>query len=1054
MNTELCELRDAVSQLGQTVTVYDGEKQKILADATARQLLVEEEKRNSEGMISAAIDRLSMEYMTVKTHRTALLTKILNYVRDKLNSITDKHWIRMREKYYAKARQLADKGYEEKPYTELADELEKFLLAFDRDFSRLENAFIGPEMSGAIGYVFHSYRKKTYASLAELREKILRCCHAIDSLPDINEKQAYAEAVRDERMRAVNARARASMEQIPVETENALCRIDRLMVQALEKCLSDKLFEEKSIQLGKLEIDSRITRIIRNLPDKFSGYVDGAGLKMPLSISQLHENVLLTCSDSSAVPITFTSVAMDILKSEPGAHIFVSDIKGIGSNYGFLTRPQEKGRVTVWRREEELINGLNEVSCLIASTYSDVLGDTYWSLDDYNRDDPKRRMPHSYILIDDINANVTQRVSDMLCRIIENGERAGVHLLTAVKNGVPLERHVQPVLRQMEGKALSFPVIKNKVIVAEGVRVCLPDALTQQQIDAACNSIDSHLTAKAVIPLGPNLPDARNWQGKSSADGISVGIGRDSQGKEKNLILSEDKPYAMIIGDVDTGKSSLLHTIMIQLLANYAPSEVKMAIGDFKDGAEFNIYAASKLPGVEAVVDNEDPDVMASFLQYYIREMHYRQKCFEQLETYTSHLIRKYETYRQYQHEATVSFPDLPRIVIIIDEFQSLFENVHGTAELLNELVRKGRTYGIHIIMASQRASSDNTRNTFTGELKNYFTSRFVFKTPQAAARTMLSERCADTGRENSGIARASLLSKGHAIYNTYMGQSERDNCEVQCYYAGDNLICDLCDVIKRMNGEGDSILLRNSDVSLSMASGNQNEIELGMSPCLRKDFGMMGADDITDDIVVSLSVPPAGRNIICTGADNRVALSVVKSAIRCARAAGNHEVHIFGKAGNSLTGMLKRAVSEARFHNDIESIREELGRQAEGTARYINVFVEISDFNELSQSAGGLRLSRESELLRQVLNGDTERGNINIVHSRSFRNIRSGFQHVLASTPVYVLAVGDSENIRAAVGERYRLGNSEFDVTNNDAIKAYYYNRNTEKTGKVILFR
>lgn len=61
----------------------------------------------------------------------------------------------------------------------------------------------------------------------------------------------------------------------------------------------------------------------------------------------------------------------------------------------------------------------------------------------------------------------------------------------------------------------------------------------------------------------------------------------------------------------------------------------------------------------------------------------------------------------------------------------------------------------------------------FSSSLKDYFTSRFVFKTPQNAARSMLAERCADTGRENSGIQRSALLKKGQTVYNSYMGQSE-----------------------------------------------------------------------------------------------------------------------------------------------------------------------------------------------------------------------------------------------------------------------------------------
>ena len=86
----------------------------------------------------------------------------------------------------------------------------------------------------------------------------------------------------------------------------------------------------------------------------------------------------------------------------------------------------------------------------------------------------------------------------------------------------------------------------------------------------------------------------------------------------------------------------------------------------------------------------------------------------------TGRLIRKYETYRAVQRETGAVSEILPRILLMIDEYQSLFEGNTETAALLSELVRKGRTYGVHLIMASQRGVSESARNTFTAELKDH----------------------------------------------------------------------------------------------------------------------------------------------------------------------------------------------------------------------------------------------------------------------------------------------------------------------------------------------
>lgn len=122
-----------------------------------------------------------------------------------------------------------------------------------------------------------------------------------------------------------------------------------------------------------------------------------------------------------------------------------------------------------------------------------------------------------------------------------------------------------------------------------------------------------------------------------------------------------------------------------------------------KIGCEFNTYVRSGVLSVDAVVNSQDPDTMSSFLGFYVAEMHRRQVLFNTTAEQCGRIIRKYETYREACSDH--GLPHVPRICLIIDEFQSLFDSpVAGTSALLSELVRKGRTFGIHIIMASQRA--------------------------------------------------------------------------------------------------------------------------------------------------------------------------------------------------------------------------------------------------------------------------------------------------------------------------------------------------------------
>ena len=235
----------------------------------------------------------------------------------------------------------------------------------------------------------------------------------------------------------------------------------------------------------------------------------------------------------------------------------------------------------------------------------------------------------------------------------------------------------------------------------------------------------------------------------------------------------------------------------------------------------------------------------------------------------TGRLIRKYETYRAVQRETGAVSEILPRILLMIDEYQSLFEGNTETAALLSELVRKGRTYGVHLIMASQRGVSESARNTFTAELKDHFSTRLVFRCPPAAARRLFSDRAVDTGRENTGIAAAVLLKTGHALLNDEAGQTERATVSVQCFYAGDNLIGRMCSLLPRVNGTGETAWLRYNAASRAAPNAlPHGEVALGDSVCLHKDRAASDADSLKDDGLVSFT--PNGTHILCTGSDLR----------------------------------------------------------------------------------------------------------------------------------------------------------------------------------------
>ena len=870
---------------------------------------------------------------------------------------------------------------------------------------------------------------------------------------DPQEQKRECEAVYLQRM-DMEARIRdKKLAQVRMEVKEELDRVLSLFSEGFMKLYEDTdLFYEhrEAINLGTGAFIHKNAGILRKsaLADVASVAVSRSQITFPVKTDEISENVIFTYSGQEDIAGIFCSMAVEVLFSSEKAEICFADIKGLGSTYRQLQPLTRFPAVTIWNSESQVENGLTELEMWIADTYRSGSAVPV-------------KGHKKYIFIHDLLENVPERYYEQLVRIVSNGNNAGVYVIASCASENDRADRKQTGFLVDMGKNM-FPVRigDHQVDIGRNTWLTMKTTVDQRKLTALAGRMKASIQRNAIIPIGTSLPKVGNWQKKSSENGITIPFGIDENGTQASFTLSSERPYGLLIGDVRVGKSSLLHTILFQILSGYAPDEVRIAIGDFKDGADFNVYAKGRLRSIDAVVNDEDPDAMLSFLKYYVQEMQSRQNCFEQLEEITGVMIQKYEKYREINRNSGYVMPAMPRILLLIDEFQSLFDGA-SCGGYMTELVRKGATYGIHVILSGQRAVSDNPRNGFSSGLKNYFTSRFVFKTPQDAARTMLADRCADTGRENSGIQKAALLQKGHTIYNSYMGQNEADNAVVQCYYASPEAISLLIRIISAMNGEGDSILLKRNARSLPYPKGQDGVLRIGTSVMLHRDNKTYDMDTILDDTEVSLNENLL-KNMILSGADDRVLKSVLSSFIHWMNGKDQKKIHIFGSDGSICD--LYGKIPGITFHKTVTEQLEELDRQMShqtdcesvcepGKIFHVNVFVEPDQYPEFTQSAGSIRSNPGVEVFKKVLERTVHGDGVTILYCKSYKNLRSSMAYAPDYTPIRITAVGDMENLRYVMSDHANLEKGAFDVPGRNAIKAYYYNKDTEKYGKVILY-
>ena len=167
-------------------------------------------------------------------------------------------------------------------------------------------------------------------------------------------------------------------------------------------------------------------------------------------------------------------------------------------------------------------------------------------------------------------------------------------------------------------------------------------------------------------------------------------------------MIGDASPHALIGGPSGSGKTNFLYALLGSLAARYDPNELALYLLDFKEGVSFAGLApgrkdASWLPHARlvGVNVNTDREFGLALLRFLADELRRRSAAAKEHEVTNLADLREADPGGHW-----------PRIVAVIDEFQYLFagrDQVTATAtQLLEDIARRGRSQGIHMVLASQ----------------------------------------------------------------------------------------------------------------------------------------------------------------------------------------------------------------------------------------------------------------------------------------------------------------------------------------------------------------
>lgn len=202
-----------------------------------------------------------------------------------------------------------------------------------------------------------------------------------------------------------------------------------------------------------------------------------------------------------------------------------------------------------------------------------------------------------------------------------------------------------------------------------------------------------------------------NEKFKKSKSKLSVALGKDISGNPMFSDLAK-MPHLLVAGTTGSGKSVCLNSMIVSILYNATPDEVKILLIDPKQ-VEFGVY--NGLPHLLVPVVS-DPRKAAGALGWAVTEMLTRYK------TLNANGVRDIAAYNSLCDERD-DLVKMPQIVIFIDELADLMTVAPSEVEdSIQRLAQMARAAGMHLVVATQRPSVD----VITGVIKANIPSRIA----------------------------------------------------------------------------------------------------------------------------------------------------------------------------------------------------------------------------------------------------------------------------------------------------------------------------------------
>ncbi|HVT30831.1 MAG TPA: FtsK/SpoIIIE domain-containing protein [Lacipirellulaceae bacterium] len=546
-----------------------------------------------------------------------------------------------------------------------------------------------------------------------------------------------------------------------------------------------------AIEFGQLSLD--LSQIKNGISSDERLRPANMAMRFPaLMTLEEHPVLLITAEEEGrreAVEVLQLASLRFLTAMPPGKVRFtILDPVGLGENFASFMHladfDEQLIASRIWTEARQIDDQLTRLTAHMETVLQKYLRNEFATIHEYNAQAGEVAEPFQILVVANFPTNFSEAAARKLVSIATSGPRCGIYTLIMVDRkqkmpanfdlndlkvgAVHLDWHTNegklatelvPSLDDLPMELPSRPAGKARIRwlypAFERFTLALDKPPAAERFNDVVRAAGRAAkdSMKVEVPFEQVAPtEADYWKGDSGKE-LIVPIGRAGARRLQSVRLGKGtSQHLLVAGKTGSGKSTFLHGLITNTALIYSPEQVEFYLIDFKKGVEFKTYATHHLPHARVIAIESEREFGLSVLERLDGELRRRGELFRAAG------VQDLPDFRRARPELP-----MPRILLIVDEFQELFVEDDKLAQdaglLLDRLVRQGRAFGIHVLLGSQTLSGAYSLARST---MGQMAVRVALQCSEADAHLILSD-------ERNEAARF-LSRPGEAIYNDQNG--------------------------------------------------------------------------------------------------------------------------------------------------------------------------------------------------------------------------------------------------------------------------------------------